>query len=211
MAFPPITDIAALPQPALMSLDDLMASDSRIEIMDGKVIEMSDAGIIHHRYIRNIMELLLEYVKTNDIGEVFSDGLTYMMFSNARGLKDSFMPDVSLILKQNFLPMNDLSKPYPGVPDLAVEVVSPDDKPGKLARKVRVYLEKGTSQVWMVYPEVNEVHQYRRDTPDTARIYTGAQSVDVSPLLPGLMLPLESIFKLPGWLAAQHKPDESEE
>jgi Uma2 family endonuclease len=188
----------------LLSLEELLSlDDARVEIISGEVIEMTAAGMTHQLIARNIQRPLDAYTIEHKTGEVFADGLTYLMFSEAKGLRYSFVPDVSFIRSENLLPMRDPTKPYPGVPDLAVEVVSPGDDADKLMLKVRTYLEKGTEQVLVVYQTVREVHQYRRDRNPAVRIYCGSETLDLEALFPGLNLTTDLIFALPAWVRDQ--------
>jgi len=81
---------------------------------------------------------------------------------------------------------------YPGAPDLAIEVLSPDDRPGYVREKVAEWLEAGARAVWVVDPRIRTVtvHQPRRKPKrlgedDTLR--GGA-------VLPGFELPVAAIF-----------------
>jgi Uma2 family endonuclease len=182
-----------------ITLDDLLRTTRQVEVINGEMIEMATAGVAHHLIGGNVYRHLDPFVVARGIGVVFFDGLTYLMFSEAKRLKDSFVPDVSFIRLTNLLPNFDVSKPYPGVPDLAVEVVSPNDSAEVLQTKLRTYLEKGTEQVWIVYPSTKEVYQYRRDRGPEPRIYSGSQKMDVEDLFPGLELTTDMIFALPPW------------
>src|SRR6185369_10309656 len=51
----------------------------------------------------------------------------------------------------------------PFAPDLAVEVVSPDDSADEVAQKVAEYLKYGTRLVWVLYAKSKEVKVH---TPD---------------------------------------------
>jgi Uma2 family endonuclease len=185
---------------ALMSLDDLLKmGDARVEIIEGRLVGMNAAGFIHHIVAGNIYRPVDSHVIQFSLGAVFFDGLTYLMFSDAKGLKDSFVPDVSFIRLANMMAPIDLTKPYPGVPDLAVEVISPGDDADEAQAKLRTYLAKGTEQVWIVYPTTKELHQYRRDNNPEIRIYRGSQSLDLTDLFPGLELTTDQIFSLPAW------------
>lgn len=185
----------------LLTLDNLMAmGDARIEIVEGDVVAMTAAGMVHQLIGGNVYDALKPYAKANKLGIVVFDGLTYLMFSDAKGLKDSFVPDVSFIRAENILPNFDPNKPYPGIPDLAVEVVSPNDEADILQRKVRTYLQKGTEQVWVMYPGTREVYQYRRDKNPEVRLYSGSQKLDVEAMFPGLELTTDIIFDLPEWV-----------
>ena len=118
----------------------------RVEIINGEMVEMAAAGILHHIVIGNIYYPLETYNRQHEIGTVFMDGLTYLMFSDPSTLKDSFFPDVSFIRNTNTPPDFDITKPHPGAPDLAVEVISPNDKALDVQDKIVAYLEKGTEQ-----------------------------------------------------------------
>jgi Uma2 family endonuclease len=180
-----------------VTLDDLMKLDKRVEIIDGEIVAMPAAGFAHHFIARNFNRVLDVHVVNHSLGEVFFDGLTYLMFSNAKRLKDSFVPDVSFIRAENLIADLDISKLYPGIPDLAIEVISPNENADEVQTKIRTYLDKGTEQVWVAYPTTKEVYQYCGDKNPEIRIYQGGEKMDVESLFPGLELTLEMIFALP--------------
>lgn len=193
-----MVDVPAITK--LLTLDELLAlGDVRIEIIDGEIVHMAAAGFAHHIIGGNIYRSLDAFNTQHELGAVFFDGLTYLMHSDTAGLKDSFVPDVSFIRTTNILAMPDINKPYPGIPDLAVEVISPGDDADEVLRKVRTYLAKKTEQVWLIYPSTQEIHQYRRDNDPEIRIYRGSQTLDLNDLFPGLVLTTDIIFKLPAW------------
>lgn len=92
----------------LLSMDELLAlDDARVEIINGELVEMTAAGMTHQLIARNVQRPLDAYALTHGNGEVFGDGLTFLMFSEAKGLKDSFVPDVCFIRNENLMPMFD--------------------------------------------------------------------------------------------------------
>lgn len=187
-----------------ISLDDLleMGEDARVEIINGEIVPMAAAGVLHQIIIGNIYRPLDSYTQQHEVGTVFTDGLTYLMHSDPRSLKHSFVPDVSFIRKENFPAGFDIRKPFPGAPDLAVEVISPNDKATEIQEKILTYLENGTEQVWVAYPQPGSqsLHQYLRDS-STMRIYQKPEeAIDASAFFPGIEgLTTEAIFKLPVW------------
>jgi Uma2 family endonuclease len=183
-----------------ITLDELLRlRDTRVEIIEGRLVPMNAAAFQHAVVAQNLNRLLDPYVVAHGLGAVFSDGLTYLMHSDTRNLKDSFMPDLSFLRTASILVPPEYDKPYPGVPDLAIEVVSPGDDADDLMLKVRTYLAKGTEQVWVVYPVVQEVHQYRREGDPEIRIYRGNAPIDVQVFFPGLQITPSQIFQMPGW------------
>lgn len=187
-----------------ITLDDLfrMSQDGRVEIINGEWFEMAAVGAVHHMVGSNVYDPLQSFVKSRDLGVVFFDGMTFLMFSPQPRLKNSFEPDVSFISNENIPADWDPEKPHPGVPDFAVEVVSPSDEADKIALKVQTYLEKGTAQVLVLYAKAREVHQYRRSQPGISRIYRTGR-IDLDELFPGFELTVESVFTLPEWAQKQ--------
>lgn len=78
-------------------------------------------------------------------------------------------------------------------------MISPGEEAADIQRKVRTYLDKGTEQVWVVYPDTKEVHPFINGEPETVNIYKGTQKLDVKVLFPGLELTTNQIFALPDW------------
>jgi Uma2 family endonuclease len=48
-------------------------------------------------------------------------------------------------------------------PDLVIEVLSPDDRPGEVLSKVGDWLEAGARLVWVIDPERRDARVYRAD------------------------------------------------
>ena len=78
------------------------------------------------------------------------------------------------------------------VPDLAVEVIGPNDTGGAIARKIREYLRHGVRQVWIVQPETREVSIYR--SPKRIEVFEEGDVLAAADLLPGLLVPLDNLF-----------------
>jgi Uma2 family endonuclease len=79
------------------------------------------------------------------------------------------------------------------IPDLAVEVVSPNDLFEELLKKMREYFHYGVKQVWIVSPASRQVHVY--DSPTQPRILSVNQELEGGALLPGFRMPLASLFQ----------------
>jgi Uma2 family endonuclease len=76
-------------------------------------------------------------------------------------------PDVAFTLKER-LPDGKPSKGFEeGAPDLAVEIVSPNEDAADLLRKVGEYFASGAQQVWLLFPETRTVNLYTSNSSST--------------------------------------------
>jgi Uma2 family endonuclease len=78
------------------------------------------------------------------------------------------------------------------VPDLAVEVTSPNDLADVQQQKIIEYFRAGVRLVWAIYPERRIVHVY--EAQDKIRVVTESGILDGGIVLPGFQLPLDRLF-----------------
>lgn len=81
------------------------------------------------------------------------------------------------------------------VPDLAVEVASPNDPHEKVMNKIYEYFRAGVRQVWLTSPEHKTVTIYHTPTKNT--ILTENDELTGDDLLPGFRCALREIFRNP--------------
>lgn len=189
----PAAETSKLSEQALLKL---AAEGQSFEVVDGELIVMSPVGFRHVWIAANIYRLLYAYATQHQLGYVCTDSLIYVLHTDSDGVCLTRVPDASFIRKGRFPKGFDLARPFPGAPDLAVEVMSPEDTAAALLRRIRDYHTYGTAQVWVVYPEQREVHQYIKGEKN-ARLYTDADTLDAAPLLEGLHIALTDVFHLP--------------
>lgn len=84
------------------------------------------------------------------------------------------------------------------MPDLAVEIQSPDDKEREMREKAHYYLQNGASLVWLVYPQQQTVEVCRLDEKGTMDVTTldKAGVLDGGLLLPELTISVNAIFEV---------------
>lgn len=78
------------------------------------------------------------------------------------------------------------------VPELAVEIVSLDDPACDLQGKVLEYLQAGVKLVWVIYPEIYQVHAY--SSPTSVRIYAATDDLDGGDVLPDFTVRVAELF-----------------
>ena len=80
----------------------------------------------------------------------------------------------------------------PGAPDLAVEVLSPDDRPGYVREKVAEWLEAGTVAVWVVDPRKRTVTIHAVGKQSST--FGESDMLRGGELLPGLEFAVREVF-----------------
>ena len=78
-------------------------------------------------------------------------------------------------------------------PDLAVEILSPEDNAARLQRKISRYLAAGTAIVWVLDPDSVTVTAYQRH--GAFRTSTADDWIEVPGLLPGFSIQVRALFE----------------
>jgi Uma2 family endonuclease len=78
-------------------------------------------------------------------------------------------------------------------PDLAVEILSPDDNAARLQRKINLYLAAGSSVVWVLDTDSITVTIYKKS--GVFRTLTADDVIDLPELLPGFSIPVRALFE----------------
>jgi Uma2 family endonuclease len=145
----------------------------------------------------NAYAVLRDYVKTHDLGLVFPPGLFFAMWKASPDIRSAHVPDASFVSRVRISEIYDVTMPYPGAPDLAVEVVTVTETGIATIDKVRDYLKAGTQQVWVLYTSVKEAHIYHRDEPKVVRVYQGEDIIEIGAPLDGLHVKTSDLFAFP--------------
>ena len=178
----------------LLTGDDLwklVADGSRYELSRGELVPMTPVGIPHSVIVGRLMKLLSIHVDEHRLGLVGTEG-GFKLHRNPDTLR---APDIAFIsrarLEREGMPEKFADFP----PDLAVEVLSPDDTASEIARKVDEYLAAKVPLVWVVDPGIQKITVYRslRDI----HVVSAGEELDGGEVLPGFRLKVEEIFRLP--------------
>jgi Uma2 family endonuclease len=184
----------AIVEPRLYTPDELeaMPDGNQYELIDGVLKERvvgADAGWIGSRVIL----LLQQHCSTTPAGWVFTSDPGYRCFPGRPRLVRK--PDVSFVRLGRFpderVPRGDITL----VPDLVVEVVSPNDLYEEVEQKVAEYRSAGVPLVWLVIPGTRTVLVRRADGTATEAGPDG--TLDGEDVLPGFRVPVAELFRPP--------------
>lgn len=172
--------------------DDFMALSSdghRYELIDGKPFDMGNSGMEHGGIGSFLGGLLAIYVRQHKLGIVCDSSTAFTLKS---GNKRS--PDVSFVAKTR---LQGLKRPprgfFGGSPDLAVEILSPNNTVEEIHAKIVEYFENETRLVWVVHPDEKYVLVYHAPEPD--RLLRLQDRLDGEDVIPGFSVAVAELFE----------------
>ena len=163
----------------------------RYELVRGELRKVPPAGSEHGAVAMNIGRLLSGYVEANGLGRAYAAETGFKLVSDPDTVR---APDAAFVSRERVEEAGRVAGFWPGAPDLAVEVVSPDDTHAQVVEKALAWLEAGCRMVLVADPERRTVTVYR--SREDIRILTGeaGEAIDGADVVPGWKLPVAEIF-----------------
>lgn len=178
-----------------ISADELLAlpNEHDLELVHGELVERS-MGTESSFIAGRLFHLIFAYVELKRLGWAFGDGTGYLLpIKNEETVRK---PDTSFVSFQKLTPADGLPKGYLKLaPDLAVEVVSPNDLAEEVDQKINDYLQAGVRLVWIVHPSSRTVAVHRAD--DSVVRLRETDYLDGENVLPGFQCRIADLFVVP--------------
>jgi len=167
---------------ALMTAEELSHLNlprQRTELVRGVLVVREPAGYRHGEVTMSLSAAIHDFVRPRKLGRVLAAETGFKLSSNPDTVR---APDVA------FLRAERVPEPPPAgyaalAPDLAAEVLSPDDRPGEVLEKVGDWLNAGVRLVWVVDPARGLARVYRADGTET--LLGDGDAFDGEEVLPG--------------------------
>lgn len=161
-------------------------ADRLFELVDGEIIEKVPTEL------HGILAMLLAgeiyiYLKNNPIGRAGVE-IRYQLPADQH---HAYIPDIAFVSNDRALPIVE-SGAVPLMPDLAIEIASPDDRPLQMRQKALYYLKNGSRMVWLLFPAKKQIEVH---TAESIRTLELGDTLDGGDVLPGFKLALKDIFK----------------
>ena len=161
----------------------------RLELVEGRLFEMPFNGAQHGHVTMQIGSQLGSCVKHNGLGKVFAPGTGFILHRDPDTVR---APDVSFIARDR-LPPGELPAGYLEImPDLAAEVLSPNDRSNEVRDKVEDWLRAGVKLVWVIYPANRSATVYR--SMDDVQELSEDDSLDGEQVVPGFTCRVGDLF-----------------
>jgi Uma2 family endonuclease len=160
---------------------------SRQELVQGEIITMPPPGGLHGACCSKVDRRLGNFVEANKLGTVTSNDTGFISERDPDTVRG---PDISFWSRER---LPEVPEGYIEVPpDLAIEVVSPNDHYSRVQQKVRHHLTHGVRLVWVVDPTDRSVTVYR--SLQQAIILQEKETITGEDVLPGFSCLVADFF-----------------
>lgn len=182
-----------------LTLEDytrLYEQEGPFEIIDGERRPLMPPVVLHGLLIRALFRLLDAFCTAHGLGEVVTE-MPYVLVYDSNWVKGSRVPDLMFFAAsrwQRYITetANFEGMPFVLVPDLVVEVVSPNDLYTEIQDKVDRYIDDGVRLIWVIDPHRKRVTVFEGEHFTTLGEDKSLTGGDV---IPGVSIPLGDLFK----------------
>lgn len=160
-------------------------ADKRLELVYGEIVEKPMPTREHGIVAGNFVTDINLYLRQNPIGYAAVEARHRPPDDD----ENDRLPDVSFVSNMNKPVERKGAALY--MPDLAIEIKSPDDSYLKMVERALFYLKHGSRMVWLAYPEKRQIEVWTLDDHFTLNENDYLEGGDV---LPGFRVMVKSFF-----------------
>jgi Uma2 family endonuclease len=162
----------------------------RYELVEGELQMMSPAGNVHGRIAARLTAILWNHVERHQLGVVYAAETGFLLSRDPDTVR---APDVAFIRQERLDQLEEVDGYLPLAPDLAAEVVSPNDSYTQVEEKARSWLRAGSSLVLVVDPGTRSVRVYQ--TEDHIEVLHEDDTFDAGAVAGGWELRVGDLFR----------------
>ncbi len=161
-------------------------ADRLFELINGEIVEKMPPEE-HAVIASNLHGHLWVYNREHNLGRLSIEPRHRIPRDN----QNARLPDLAFTSKERALPLV-TEGAVPQMPDLAVEIQSPDDSLKKMRDKAAYYIANGSRLVWIVLTEKRLLEIYRAN--GEMDVLRETETLDGEDVLPGFKLSVQDIF-----------------
>ena len=171
---------------------ELSANGFYGELVRGELFELMPPGYRHNKIMGFVTYVLMSFVVPRSLGTVLPGDLGVIV---ERGPDTVRAPDIAFFSEQT-IPLDEETPSYAEVvPDLAIEVGSPNDSMPERETRARMWIGHGVALVWMVHPESESIDVYRPGQ-EIETLSVGDQ-ITGQDVIPGFQSAVADLFAAP--------------
>jgi Uma2 family endonuclease len=165
------------------------------EVVDGELVMGPKNKFFHGGICAELLVALENFNRRQRLGAVLDSSTGFWMFNrNCRA------PDVSFVTKERLKSLGfrrTTQSFFPGAPDLAVEVLSPNSSRAEMDDRLKDFFASGAQIAWIINPD-EECAEVCHSLTQRKLVGPGGE-LDGEHLLPGFRYPVADLFKDWDW------------
>ncbi|MDZ8186196.1 MAG: Uma2 family endonuclease [Nostoc sp. ChiSLP02] len=165
----------------------LPEGDVYYEFVDGQAVPKVSPKFFHSALQAALLILIHTWCKGK--GRVCAE---WAILLKLQGKDWAPLPDLTYISYERLPKSWKLNEACPAIPELVIEIISPDQTITEFEEKAKDYLTAGVPRVWVIDPEVMSIRVFLSD--GSIQVYTDDTPI-VDTILPGLELTTKQIFE----------------
>lgn len=139
--------MATSSKPTLADFLSLPDTEPASEYIDGEVVQKT-MPVWDHGLVQRLLSFVFTiYLRAHPLGDA---GPEIRCVFGPAGSERAYIPDYVFVRTER---LQRGEEAFFGAPDLAVEILSPDDRMSRVMRKLRFYLAHGVRLVWLIDPD----------------------------------------------------------
>lgn len=185
--------------PYPMTADDVLALPDDgwfYELVEGRLVRMPMSGGKASRIAVRLVVALSVFAEPRHLGAVLGADGGFNLTQPNDTEETVLGPDAAFVRAER-VPSPDSAeygKLWRVAPDIAAEIVSPNQYRPEMEAKVRRYLEAGVRLVWLIWPKQRQVDVWRPGTDAPVATLGIGDALDGLDVLPGFTYPVADLF-----------------
>ncbi len=157
------------------------------ELIEGKLVKTMSTGFIHGIVAQRIGRFIGNFASEHNLGETTAAETGFILGEKTyRGADGAFISNKNL--EKHGYPRGF----FPVAPDIAIEVVSPNNTSEEMMEKTNLYLENGSRLVWIIYPQTRVISVFRQN--NVISLLRENDTLDGEDVLPNFRLSVAELF-----------------
>jgi Uma2 family endonuclease len=136
------------PPRTILEVYDMLPEGTLAELIDNQIYMSPAPNFFHQDLLFEISISLRSYLKASNLGTLVVAPFDVWLDQS----KNAVQPDIVVILEKNPAKINKAGR-FVGIPDLLIEILSPNNKDHDLHKKKALYEKFGVQEYWVVDPE----------------------------------------------------------
>lgn len=161
------------------------------ELVRGEIVEMNQPIPLHGYICGTLSRILGNFVKEKDLGRVFTNDAGVVTERDP----DTVRGPVVWYASYDKIPRGKLPKKYlDAVPDIAIEVLSPEDRWSKVLGKIAEFLDAGVPVVCVLDPDEETAEMFYGDHARDRKL-SADEDLTFPEILPGFSVKVSELFE----------------